>query len=328
MKMTSRCLVNFHKYLGIKNFSVWHGKLVPLLNTSASSSSIRLHHFARSVRCFNLDTESALQINCIRQINSSSFLEAGHSKWQNIKHVKAAADREKGMKSNLLSRKLQFIFAKNPEIDPKLNTELANLIKWARSNNLSNDVMNKAIDRQVKLQDPKCISAFGGRGPSNTGVIIECFALKPHHTKSIIQSIVKKYGFNLNASVDDLFEYKGIIDVELSSEESAAARSDSETFPLDKYIEMAIEVGAEEVTLEDDGEKPYLQFICNPLEVPKVVKGLSAAGLSIVNNEKIYIPKVVVPVTSEFLEVVDKLTDKLDLNPDVIKYHFNVVPES
>ncbi|GFS09383.1 translational activator of cytochrome c oxidase [Elysia marginata] len=139
-----------------------------------------------------VDKQSAQRF--VRGIHVSLRANAGHSKWQNIKHIKAANDKERGMKSNLLAQKVKQVFQNNPEKDPKLNTELANLIKWARTNNIPNDTVEKTIDRQVKLRDPKAITVIDGRGPSNTGVIIECFSLNPQHTRGILQGMVKKYG--------------------------------------------------------------------------------------------------------------------------------------
>ncbi|KAI8793041.1 transcriptional regulatory protein [Biomphalaria glabrata] len=262
--------------------------------------------------------------NSVRFLHLSSCLAAGHSKWHNIKHIKAANDRIKGQKSSFLAKKLQILFMKNSEKDPKLNSELANLIKWARSNNIPNDVIDNTIDRQIKLRDPKNLVVFEGRGFSNTGIVIECFSLKPHHTKGILQSIVRKCGFNLNSSASDLFDYKGVIEVPLSEEEIKSIPSDISLFPLDKYVDLAIEAEAEEVTLQVDEEGPYLRFLCAPFDLDKVSKNVQNLGLNIVSSERCYLPKVSVPVSQEFLDSLDKLIEKLDLNPDVVNYYFNV----
>lgn len=263
-----------------------------------------------------------------RSIHIGIQANAGHSKWQNIKHIKAANDKERGMKANLLVQKVQQVLIKNPEKDPKLNTDLANLIKWARTNNIPNDTVEKTIDRQIKLRDPKAITVIDGRGPSNTGVVIECFSLKPQHTRGLLQGIVRKYGFNLNSPALDLFEHSGIIEVSLSESEAQSATADPDGFCLDKYIDIAIEAGAEEVTLERGPGGPYLQFKCPPFELPQVQKSLENMGLTVINGERLYIPTTVIPVTKDFLEALEKLSDKLELHPDVIKYYFNVEPQA
>jgi translational activator of cytochrome c oxidase 1 len=328
--MTSRCLASSLKSFSVGRFRASPGNFIyPLASGPHAVPHIQLSS-ALSPGCSNHQMKPALQLNPARPFHSSCCLEAGHSKWKNIKHIKEAADRDKGMKSNLLSRKIKIVLDRTPEPDPKLNTELANLIKWARANNLTNEVVNKAIDRQMQLRDPKNITSFGGRGPSNTGIMIECFSLKPVHTKGILQSYVKKHGFNLNTPVDDIFDHKGVVDVELSKEELVTAKSNPDSFSLDKYVDVAINSGAEDVLLEtdDDEEEPFLRFLCDPLLVSRVSKALGEAELNVINSEKTYLPKIVVPVSQEFIENLNKLMTKLDTTPEVVKYYFNVQPES
>ncbi|BFZ02545.1 hypothetical protein BsWGS_05584 [Bradybaena similaris] len=324
--MSSSCLASVHRC----TLMALHGSsrnVLQLLKTSDSNPRM-MHAIALPFNIFNQKTETASSKACVKQTHTSSRLQAGHSKWQNIKHIKAAFDREKSQKSNILAHKIQIVLERNPDTDPKQNTELANLVKWARANNLSNDVINNSIERQVKRRDPSNISFFAGRGPSNTGIVIECFSPKPRHTKDILQGYVKKYGFNLNVPADDLFTHKGVVEVNLSEEEVVAASADPEHFPLDKYVEVAIVVGAEDVKLEYDGDKPCVQFLCGPSEVSKVSRNLNDAGFNIIRSERTYLPTVTVTVTQEFLESLTKLSEKLDLNADVIKYYFNVMPES
>ncbi|XP_005091608.1 probable transcriptional regulatory protein Dgeo_2194 [Aplysia californica] len=260
-------------------------------------------------------------------LHTSTVVGAGHSKWANIKHVKAAQDKAKAAVGQDLSKRIQHCLIQNPETDPKLNTGLAALIKSARANNIPNDLIEKTVDRVVKLRDPNSITTFDGRGPGNTGIVIECFSLKPHHTKGLLQGIVKKYGFNLHNSGADLFDHKGVIEVDVPEEELTTAQSDPDNFNLDKYVDMAIEAGAEDVTLETESETPYLQFLCSPHDVFKVQKVLEDSGLTVNSGERTYIPNLMVPVSQEFLTALGKMTDKLETFPDVIKYYFNIEPE-
>ncbi|CAL1538980.1 unnamed protein product [Lymnaea stagnalis] len=277
--------------------------------------------------CTLLQCHLQSSIGKVRLVHTCPTLTAGHSKWNNIKHIKAANDKEKGQKSMFLASRIQAVFIKNPEKDPKHNTELANLIKWARTNNIPNDVIDRTIDNQIKLRDPKNITVFDGRGMSNTGIIIECFSLKPHHTKGLLQSILKKYGFSLHSPAMDLFEHKGVVEAKLQDADVKSAQSDPKSFVIDKYVDLAIEAEAEEVTLEKDEDGPYLKFLCAPQDVDKVHGNLEKLGVQVLNSERTYLPKIVIPVSQEFLESLDKLIEKLDIHPDVINYHFNVEPE-
>lgn len=60
-----------------------------------------------------------------------------------------------------------------------------------------------------------------------------------------------------------MFDYKGVIEVPLSEEEIKSIPSDISLFPLDKYVDLAIEAEAEEVTLQVDEEGPYLRVLKN-----------------------------------------------------------------
>lgn len=64
--------------------------------------------------------------------------------------------------------------------------------------------------------------------------------------------------------------------------------------------------------------------MCAPFDLDKVSKNVQNLGLNIVSSERCYLPKVSVPVSQEFLDSLDKLIEKLDLNPDVVNYYFNV----
>ena len=65
--------------------------------------------------------------------------------------------------------------------------------------------------------------------------------------------------FNLNSPALDLFEHSGILEVSLPESEAVNASADPDGFCLDKYIDVAIEASAEEVTLEIGSDGPFLQ---------------------------------------------------------------------
>lgn len=327
MAMASeRCLTMIHKTFALSKLC----RSASTISSGTSNFKLRQESTTKYLHlkyCMLLQYISKSSYDKARLVHTCSMLTAGHSKWKNIMHIKAANDKMKGQKSNFLASRVQQVFIKNPEKDPKLNVELANLIKWARTNNITNDVIERTIENQIKLRDPKNITVFDGRGLSNTGIIIECFSLKPHHTKGLLQGILKKYGFNLNSPAMDLFEHKGVVEAKLPDADAKSTLSDPKSFVIDKYVDIAIEAEAEEVTLENDEDGPYLKFLCGPNDVDKVHGNLEKLGIQVLNSERTYLPKIVIPVSKEFLENLDKLIDKLDIHPDVVKYHFNVEPE-
>jgi len=259
-------------------------------------------------------------------LHTSTLLCAGHSKWQNIMHIKAKNDKIKADNSNILVKKLQGCLNRNASLDPKLNTELDSLMKWAKSKNIPNDVFNKQLEKAKKLKDPNNITTFDGRGLDNVGIIIEAFTLNKKHTQAILQGTVKKAGITLFNSGSDLFEHKGLVDVEIPEEDLKSAQSDPDNFDIEKYVDIAIEVNAEDVTLEMGEEKPHLTFVCGPFDIAKVQTGLEDMRFVVKSAERTYVPTERIGVTPEYFEAIGKLEEKLDLYPEVVKYYFNVYP--
>lgn len=78
-------------------------------------------------------------------INFQQERYAGHSKWSNIKHIKAANDAKKGIASARYCQMIRRAVSEGGG-DPKLNTKLGELIATAIKNNMS----KATIDRVIK----------------------------------------------------------------------------------------------------------------------------------------------------------------------------------
>src|SRR5579863_10303258 len=99
---------------------------------------------------------------------------AGHSKWANIKHRKAAADAKKSKITTRLIKEVT-ISAKNGG-DPASNPRLRLAIEKARENNVPKDNVDRAIKRGtgelegVNYEELR----FEGYGIGGAGVIVDC----------------------------------------------------------------------------------------------------------------------------------------------------------
>ena len=77
---------------------------------------------------------------------------SGHSRWSQIKHKKALTDKKKGQMFSRTSRLITIAARKGP--DPKSNSVLAQAIEKARSVNMPNDNVERAIKKAAeKSQD-------------------------------------------------------------------------------------------------------------------------------------------------------------------------------
>ncbi len=72
----------------------------------------------------------------------------GHAHWQNVKHIKAARDREISLLHQKYSYKIGLaVKAGGGHTDPKLNRSLAKVIEEAQSLNVTKTCIQNAIKR-------------------------------------------------------------------------------------------------------------------------------------------------------------------------------------
>ncbi|MGO2463337.1 MAG: YebC/PmpR family DNA-binding transcriptional regulator, partial [Serratia proteamaculans] len=102
---------------------------------------------------------------------------AGHSKWANTKHRKAAQDSKRGKIFTKIIREL-VTAAKLGGGDPGANPRLRAAIDKALSNNMTRDTLNRAIARGVGGDDDSNMETiiYEGYGPGGTAVMIECLS--------------------------------------------------------------------------------------------------------------------------------------------------------
>ena len=76
---------------------------------------------------------------------------AGHSKWNNIKNRKGAQDAKRGKVFQKMSKEI-FVAAKTGGPDPDMNPSLRLAVEKAKSANVPNDIIKRAIDKVVGLR--------------------------------------------------------------------------------------------------------------------------------------------------------------------------------
>ncbi|SUI57883.1 Probable transcriptional regulatory protein YebC [Serratia marcescens] len=168
---------------------------------------------------------------------------AGHSKWANTKHRKAAQDAKRGKIFTKIIREL-VTAAKLGGGDPDSNPRLRAAMDKALSNNMTRDTMNRAIARGVGGDDDTNMETiiYEGYGPGGTAVMIECLSDNRNRTVAEVRHAFTKCGGNLgtDGSVAYLFTKKGVITYAPGLDE-------------DSVMEAALEAGAEDIVTYDDG---------------------------------------------------------------------------
>ena len=148
---------------------------------------------------------------------------AGHSKWANTRHRKAAQDAKRGKIFTKIIREL-VTAAKLGGGAPDANPRLRAAIDKALSNNMTRDTLNRAIARGVGGDDDANMETiiYEGYGPGGTAIMIECLSDTRNRTVAEVRHAFSKCGGNLgtDGSVAYLFSKKGEISFEKSNKDT------------------------------------------------------------------------------------------------------------
>jgi YebC/PmpR family DNA-binding regulatory protein len=191
---------------------------------------------------------------------------AGHSKWANIKHRKAAADAKKGKVFTRLIKEIT-VAAKLGGGDPNANPRLRLAMDKAREANMTKDSIQNAIKRGTGALEGVSYdeARYEGYGPGGAAVMVQCLTDNRTRTVAEVRHAFTKNGGNLGSdgSVAYLFRHCG---------QFVFAPGTSE----DRVMEAALEAGAEDVVRNDDGS---IELICAPADFAAVKGALEKAGL-------------------------------------------------
>jgi len=240
---------------------------------------------------------------------------AGHSKWANIKHRKAAQDAKRGKIFTKLIRELT-VAAKEGGGSPEDNPRLRAAVDKALGANMKKDTIEKAIARGAGGADGENYDelTYEGYGPNGVAILVEVMTDNVNRTVSQVRAAFNKAGGNLgtNGSVAYLFEKKGQITFGEEADEDA-------------IMEAALEAGADDVVTNDDGSidvfAPWQDFM-------DVKQALVDAGLEPVYAEVGMIPATTVELDVESGTKAYRLIDTLeDLDDTQNVYHNADIPE-
>ncbi len=190
---------------------------------------------------------------------------AGHSKWANIKHKKAANDKKRGKLWSKLIREVT-VAAREGGGDINANPRLRLAVDKARGANMPNDTVERAIKRGAGGEDDANYDEirYEGYGPGGVAIIVDCMTDNRNRTASEVRHAFTKHGGNLgtDGSVAYMFSKKGIISFGPGADEDA-------------IIEAALEAGAEDVVDNDDGS---VDVYASPEDFSDVLAQMEAAG--------------------------------------------------
>lgn len=236
---------------------------------------------------------------------------AGHSKWKQIKHKKAATDAKRAQSWTKVIREIT-VAAKAGGGDPGGNPRLRTAIDAAKAVNMPNDNIERAIKKGTGELEGASYEevTYEGYGPGGTAIYIEASTDNANRTVAEVRHALSRNGGNLGASgsVAWMFDRLGQLYLDASRYEEDAA------------MEAALECGAQDFAR--DGDEYVVSTAPNDFHAVK--DALEARGLAITSNEIAMVPKNTVKVEGADAQKVLKLIDTLEELDDVSKVFTNL----
>jgi YebC/PmpR family DNA-binding regulatory protein len=239
---------------------------------------------------------------------------AGHSKWANIKHKKAATDAKRGKIWTRLIKEIT-VAARMGGGDMTTNPRLRLAVEKAADANMPKDNVTRAVQRGsgglegVNYEEIR----YEGYGIGGAAIIVDCMTDNRVRTVAEVRHAFSKFGGNMGTegSVSFMFKHVGQFLFAPGMEE-------------DKLMDAALEAGADDVVQDDEGG---FEVLCDPNAYAGVKEALEAAGFKADSAEVIMKPDTETVFTGEDALKMQKLLDALENLDDVQEVYTNAVIE-
>src|SRR3954467_12808375 len=230
---------------------------------------------------------------------------AGHSKWANIKHRKAAADAKKGKVFTRLIKEITVAARLGGGGDPDMNPRLRLAMDKARMANMTKDSVQNAIKRGTGQLEGVSYDEgrYEGYGPGGAAVLVDCLTDNRTRTVAEVRHAFSKNGGNMGSdgSVAYLFKHVG---------QFVFAPGTSE----EKVMETGLDAGADDVVANDDGS---VEVLSAPTEFLAVKAALEKAGFKAELAEVTMKPASENPLSGGDAQRMRSLLDALEALDDV-----------
>ncbi|MDB5747027.1 MAG: YebC/PmpR family DNA-binding transcriptional regulator [Massilia sp.] len=239
---------------------------------------------------------------------------AGHSKWANIKHKKAATDAKRGKIWTRLIKEIT-VAARMGGGDINANPRLRLAVDKAADANMPKDNVNRAVQRGAgELEGANYEEIrYEGYGIGGAAIIVDCMTDNRVRTVAEVRHAFSKFGGNMGTegSVAFMFQHTGQFLFAPGVDE-------------DKLMEAALEAGADDVVQDEEGG---FEVLCDPFAFSNVKDALEKAGFKAEVAEVIMKPATETVFTGEDAIKMQKLLDALENLDDVQEIYTNAVIE-
>lgn len=237
---------------------------------------------------------------------------SGHSKWNNIQGRKNAQDAKKGKIFQKLSREI-YMAAKNGGGDPDTNSSLRMVMDKAKSANMPNDNVERAIKKATSGADDANYEevTYEGYGPGGVAVLVEALTDNRNRTATDVRVAFDRNGGSLGetGSVSYMFDRKGYIAIE----------RENLSLSEDDMLEKVLEAGGEDLLTS-----PEVFEIYTAPEDFTDVRDFLEQEFTLAQAELTMVPQTTVLLEGKKKEQFDHLLDKLDDDDDVSEVYTSI----
>lgn len=240
---------------------------------------------------------------------------AGHSKWANIQHRKGRQDAKRGKIFTRLIKEIT-IAARLGGGDPSANPRLRLAMDKATDANMPKDNIQRAIDKGTgNLEGVEYVELrYEGYGTGGAAVMVDCLTDNKTRTVADVRHAFTKHGGNLgtDGSVAFQFAHQGYLLFSPDVDE-------------DSLMEAALEAGADDVIIQEDGSK---EVITEPYQYSSIKEALEQAGFHAADGEVTMRPVNETVLENEEAEKMQRLLDALEDLDDVQNVYTTAVLET
>jgi YebC/PmpR family DNA-binding regulatory protein len=233
---------------------------------------------------------------------------SGHNKWSKIHRKKGLADAERGNIYARISKEIFVAVKQGGSGDPAQNSRLREVLAKARSNNMPNDNVKRAVSKALgdtNANNYETIT-YEGYGPAGIAVMVEALTDNKNRTAADIRSCFDKSGGALGVSgaVSFMFHRKGVINILSLTEEQILGLMD---LPVEDIV-------------QEDGA---VILFTTPENFGAVISALEAKNIKPNTADIEWVPSTAVPVPDDKQSVFEKLIAGLENNEDVQAVYHN-----
>jgi YebC/PmpR family DNA-binding regulatory protein len=235
---------------------------------------------------------------------------AGHSKWANIQHRKGRQDERRGRIWTRVIREIM-VAARQGGGDPGANPRLRLAIDKAKAANLPADTIKRNIDKATGALEGVTYEEirYEGYGIGGAAIIVDCLTDNRVRTVAEVRHAFSKYGGNLGSEGSVSFQFKHC------GQFVFAPGTDE-----DKVMEVAIEAGAADVIIGEDGS---IEVLSAPADFEAVKAALEPASLQAEVAGVTMRAENTVALAGEDAARMQKLVDALEDLDDVQDVYHN-----